>query len=155
MAMGQSQAAAPALAGSKRRISTIVMVASAALMVISMFLPYIVSKTVSSVSVSVIGAVTAESELIPSDSKTLYTIIAGSLGVALLFAGLSLTGRKLWGVLSLILSLLILAFHGLLLLGLSAEDRSAGFGIGAWLIMLGAAVLLGSSIAFMAGKKRA
>ena len=153
MAMGQ--ATAPALAGSKRRVSTIVMAASAALMVISMFLPYIASKTVSSVSVSVIGAVTTDSDLIADSSKTLYTIIAGSLGVALLFAGLSLTGRKVWGVLSLILSLLILAFHGLLLIGLNAEERSVGFGIGAWLIMLGAAVLFGSSIAFLASKKRA
>ena len=155
MAIGQSQATAPALASSKRRISTLVMAASAAVMIIAMFLPYVVSKSNSAISVSVFGAMQGFEGLIPSSSKTLYTIIAASLGVAGLFAGLSLTGRKIWGVLSLIVSLLLLGFHALLLIGMNTESRPATLGMGAWVIMLASAVLFGASIAFLASKKRA
>lgn len=153
MAIGQ--ATTPALAGSKRRVSTLVMAASAALMVISMFLPYLVSVINSSISVSVFSAATAPSELIGSDGKAVYTMIAGFLAVAALFAGLSLTGRKIWGVFSLIASLLVLGFHGLLLATIGERSEQVAVGIGFWLILVGSAVLFITSIAFLASKKRA
>ncbi|HYF63176.1 MAG TPA: hypothetical protein VD886_10215 [Herpetosiphonaceae bacterium] len=155
MALGQTQTAAPALAGSKRRIPTIVMAVSAVLMVISMFLPYMVSAIDSSISVSVFAAATSPSELIGTDGKVVYTMIAGFLAVAALFAGLSLTGRKIWGVFSLIASLLILGFHGLLMATIGERSSQLTLGIGFWIIMLGAAVLFITSIAFLASKKRA
>ena len=155
MAIGQSQAAAPALATSKRRISTLVMAGSAALMIIAMFLPYIVSAVDSSISVSVFAAATSSSELIGTDGKVVYTMIAGFLAVAALFAGLSLTGRKLWGVFSLIASLLVLGFHGLLLASLGERSRQVAAGMGFWVIIAGSAVLFITSIAFLASKKRA
>jgi hypothetical protein len=155
MAIGQSQTAAPALAGSKRRISTLVMAGSAALMIIAMFLPYIVSAIDSSISVSVFAAATSPSELIGTDGKVVYTMIAGFLAVAALFAGLSLTGRKIWGVFSLIASLLVLGFHGLLLAGLSDRSRQVAVGMGFWVIIAGSAVLFIASIAFLASTKRA
>lgn len=152
MAIGQ--ATAPTLAGSKRRISTIVMAASAALMVIAMFLPYLVSVIDSSISVSVFAAATSPSELIGTDGKVVYTMIAGFLAVAALFAGLSLTGRKIWGVFSLITSLLVLGFHGLLLALLGERSGQVTTGIGFWLIIAGSAVLFITSIAFLSSKKR-
>ena len=155
MAIGQSQAAAPALAGSKRRISTLVMAGSAALMIIAMFLPYIVSAVDSAISVSVFAAATSSSELIGTDGKVVYTMIAGFLAAAALFAGLSLTGRKLWGVFSLIASLLVLGFHGLLLASLGERSRQVAAGMGFWVIIAGSAVLFITSIAFLASKKRA
>ena len=155
MAIGQSQATAPALAGSKRRISTLVMAGSAALMIIAMFLPYIVSAIDSSVSVSVFGAATSSSELIGTDGKMVYTLIAGFLAASALFAGLSLTGRKIWGVFSLIASLLVLGFHGLLLASLGERSRQVAAGMGFWLIIAASAVLFITSIAFLASKKRA
>jgi hypothetical protein len=154
MAIGQSQAATPALAGSKRRISTLVMAGSAALMIIAMFLPYIVSAVDSSISVSVFAAATSSSELIGTDGKVVYTMIAGFLAVAALFAGLSLTGRKIWGVFSLITSLLVLGFHGLLLASLGERSRQVAVGMGFWVIIAGSAVLFITSIAFLASKKR-
>ena len=155
MAFGQPQAAAPSMVGSKRRVSTLVMAGSAALMIIAMFLPYLVSATDSAISVSVFAAATSPSELIGTNGKIVYTLIAGFLAVAALFAGLSLTGRKIWGVFSLIASLLVLGFHGLLLAGLGERSGQVAPGIGFWLIIAGSAVLFITSIAFLASKKRA
>lgn len=142
--------ALPIPAVSRRRpIAAFAMIGAAALMVIGLFLPYVVSDIDSSLKASVFDVIGGGIEFVPSNSATVYTIIASAVGVAALFAGLSLTGNKIWGVFGLIAGLLIAAFHGLMMATVGREARSVSFGLGMTVILIGGALLFCASLAFL------
>ena len=137
-----------------RRISTIVMSVLGVLMLVSLFLPYLRSTVLTDYSVSVVSAATeTNSEIVEEDSKTLYMIITAAVAIGSLFALLSLTGKKVFGVFSIIVSFLIAAFQGLLTAGLS-EERDVVPGLGFWLLLGISLVLFVTSIVFVARKPK-
>ncbi|GAA5530698.1 hypothetical protein [Herpetosiphon gulosus] len=136
-----------------RRISTIVMAVLGVVMLIGLFLPYLKSTT-TDFSISVFQTFGSDLKgLVPESSKILYMIIAAAVAVGGLFALLSLTGKKVFGVFSIIVSFLIAAFHGLLTAGLS-EEREVIPGLGFWLLLGVSLVLFVTSIVFVARKPK-
>ena len=136
-----------------RRVSTIVMAVLGLIMLVGLFLPYLQSTT-SDLSISVFQTFGGDlSGLVPESSKTLYMIIAAAVAVGGLFALLSLTGKKVFGIFSIIISFLIAAFHGLLTAGLS-EEREVVPGLGFWLLLAASLILFVTSIIFVARKPK-
>ena len=138
---------------SKFRTSAIVMAACSLLMVIGLFLTY-VQNDLTAQNVSVIGIMAGDAgDLVPQDSKTVYTVIGVGVAVTALFGFLSLTNKKVFGVFAIIMSLLVAAFHGFLIASLG-NRRNVDVGIGFWLILAGSLALLVTSIIFVSRKNR-
>ncbi len=137
-----------------RRISTMLMAALGLIMLIGLFLPYIQSVSSPDLKISVFQVLGGEiSDLIPASSKTIYMIIGVAVAIGGLFALLSLTGKKVFGIFSIIVSFLIAAFHGLLSVGF-AEKRDIVAGFGFWLLLATSLVLFVTSIVFVARKPK-
>ncbi|MFD3162668.1 hypothetical protein [Herpetosiphon sp. NSE202] len=137
-----------------RRISTLVMAVLGLIMLVGLFLPYIQSTSSPDLKISVFQVLGGEiSDLIPAKNKTIYLVIGAAVAIGGLFALLSLTGKKVFGVFTIIASFLIAAFHGLLTIGFS-EKRDIVAGLGFWLLLAASLVLFVTSIVFVARKPK-
>ncbi|MCA0352343.1 MAG: DUF5336 domain-containing protein [Chloroflexi bacterium] len=137
-----------------RRISTIVMAVLGVLMLVSIFLPYVKNTTDDTLTYSLLQIASGDVRgTIEADGKTIFVITAITVGLVSLLSIASLTGKKIFGVFAIIISLVVAGFHGLLSAGLSERD-GVGIGIGFWFILIASIVLFVTSIVFVARKPK-